>query len=41
VGGTAASFGKGAGGLAKNVAVGTGKGVGWIARGLGGEFKKL
>ncbi|MGA3327650.1 MAG: hypothetical protein ABSF45_24585 [Terriglobia bacterium] len=41
VGSAVASFGKGAGGLAKNVAVGTGKGVAWIGRGIGGEFKKL
>ena len=41
VGGAVASFGKGAGGCAKNVAVGTGKGVAWVGRGIGGEFKKL
>jgi hypothetical protein len=41
VGSAGASFGKGAGGLGKNVAVGTGKGVGKIGKGIGGEFKKL
>jgi len=36
-----ASLGKGAGGLGKNVTVGTGKGVGKIGKGVGGELKKL
>ena len=41
VGDAAASFGKDVGGLGKNVAVGTGKGVDWIGTGIGGAFKKL
>jgi len=40
-GSAGASFGKGVGGLGKNVAVGTGRGLGKIAKGLGGLFKKL
>jgi len=34
-------LGKGAGGLGKNVAVGTGTGLGKLGKGLGGELKKL
>lgn len=41
LGSAGASFGKGVGGLGKNVTVGTGKGLGKIAKGLGGVFKKL
>jgi len=41
VGSAGASLGKGAAGLGKNVTVGAGKGLGWIAKGIGGELKKL
>jgi hypothetical protein len=34
-------LGKSAGGLGKNVAVGAGKGVSKLGKGIGGEFKKL